>query len=77
MKTTAFRSPDGTQLVVVVINNDDAAATLNLSGIPSEFQQMMAYETSKDKNLTEIYSEAIPQTFTFSSESVTTLVYQK
>ena len=42
-----------------------------------EFQQMMAYETSKDKNLTEIYSEIIPQTFTFSSESVITLVYQK
>lgn len=77
MKTTAFVSPDGAQLVVVVINNKDTAATLNLSGIPSEFRQMSAYQTSAELDLAEIFLGESPQTFTFAPESVTTLVYQK
>ena len=76
MKTTAFVSPDGAQLVVVVINNDDAAATLNLSGIPTEFQQMSVYQTSAELDLAEIFAGEASQTFTFAPESVTTLVYQ-
>ena len=34
LRTTAFQSPDGTELVLVVINNDEEAAAVGLKGNP-------------------------------------------
>jgi len=76
LRTTAFQSPDGSELVVVVINNDEQAVTMGLSGIPGEYSQAAAYETSKELNLVEIFSGDRQETFEFAPESVTTLVFR-
>jgi O-glycosyl hydrolase len=77
VKTTVFQSPDEDQFILVVINNDETKQTLRINGIPSEYGQVAVYETSKENNLKEIFSGSLPSVFSFSSESVTTLVYQK
>jgi O-glycosyl hydrolase len=77
LRTTAFQSPDHSQLVVVVINNDSQTATVSLSGISGTYSQIKAYETSQENNFMDIYTGTAPETFTFAPESVTTLVYQK
>jgi len=76
LRTTAYQSPDGSELVVVVINNDEQAVTMGLSGIPGEYSQAAAYETSKELNLVEIFSGDRQETFEFAPESVTTLVFR-
>ena len=76
LRPSAFQSPDGSELVVVVINNDEQAVRMGLSGIPGEYSQAAAYETSKEMNLVEIFSGDRPETFEFAPESLTTLVFR-
>jgi len=77
VKTTAFQSPDGLELVLVIINNGDDPLKLGLDGIPTEFGLMQAFETSKEQNLVEIFNGETPTEFIFTGKSVTTLVLQK
>jgi O-glycosyl hydrolase len=77
VKTTAFHSPDGSSIVLVVINNGDQPVTLELVGIPTDFGQLTVYETSSEKNLVEIFRGGTTNEFSFTAKSVTTLVLQK
>lgn len=45
--------------------------------IPGDYAQVTGYETSKELNLVEISDGVGPETFSFSPESVTTLVFRK
>ena len=77
IKATAFQSPDDSTFVIVLINNGDQTATVSLNGFPDDFEQMIAYQTSKELDLAEIFAGAAPEVFTFAPKSVTTFVYQK
>ena len=77
LKTTAFQSSDGSQFVVVIINNGEGSATVSINGLPEDFDQMTAYQTSAELDLAEIISGAVLEVFTFAPKSVTTFVYQK
>ena len=77
LKTTAFQSPDGSSLVLVLINNQDQPATMSLSGLPDGFDQAAVYQTSKELDLAEIYVGELLEVFTFAPKSVTTFLYQK
>jgi O-glycosyl hydrolase len=77
LRATAFRSPDGSKLVLVLINNDDQDAFVHLTGLPLGYDRVTAYQTSKELNLSEIFTGETRSEFTFAPKSVTTFVYQK
>ena len=77
LKATAFRSPDEGTLVMVVINNGEQALTMALAGLPAEYGQLRAYQTSADLNLELIFEGALQGQFEFAPQSVTTLVYER
>lgn len=77
LRVTAYRSPDQSKFVLVVINNSDKATATSLNGIPAYFARAIAYETSADKDLQQISSGSVPQSFTFAPLSVTTIVFNR
>ena len=77
LKTTAFQSPDGSQLVVVVINNGEEELIVTINGIPDDFIQVSAYQTSQKNNLEDVFSGEVTENFTFGPKSVTTQIFQK
>lgn len=75
LSVSAYQSPDDSQFVVVVINNDKEPMATSVAGIPSEFTHVEQYETSDQHDLGQVFSGDLPDLFTFPSESVTTLIY--
>lgn len=76
LSVTAYRSPDSSQYVAVVINNSPASTTSKVQGVPEEFTSVGQYETSSAHDLYEVFTGSIPVTYTFPPESVTTLVFR-
>ncbi len=77
LNTTAFLSPDQSELIMVVINNDAKALNIALAGISEGYGQIEIFETSAENDLAEIFSGSTPSTFMFEPKSVTTLVFSK
>ena len=77
VKTTAFLSPDQSQLIVVAVNNAPSQLTIGLDGIPAEFERVAVYETSAEHDLTETYTGDAPADIALAAESITTLVYSR
>lgn len=72
---SAYRSPDQKELVVVVVNGLTIPVTKTLClADDSTFRQATMFETSDVHDLTEIYTGARPEAWTFPRRSVTTIV---
>jgi len=76
LNVTAYQSPDQTRLVVVVINNSDTPVSASINGVPPGFSQVDQFETSNQYDLEEVYKGQSADNYTFSPESVTTLVFR-
>ena len=75
LSVSVYRSPDEGQYVVVVINVEKTSISAYVTGVPENLTQVSQHETSAQNDLTQVYAGDVPNTFTFPSESVTTLVY--
>jgi len=77
LKATAFLSPDGEELVVVVINNSRDTSKVGLREVSADFVHMEVFETSAEQDLAEVFLGYPPKEYAFPAESVTTLIYHE
>ena len=65
------------KLVVVLVNGENREQAIRLNGSFSDYDSIVAYETSDARNLSKITERVSNTAFTLSPRSVTTIVFSE
>ncbi len=76
LKPSAFRSPDGQTIVLVVINDGAGPLFMRLPEFAG-YAKLEAWETSDSHNLDRVLSSDAPKGYSFPGRSITSLVFAK
>ncbi|MGC9520859.1 MAG: glycoside hydrolase family 30 protein [Anaerolineae bacterium] len=74
LRVVAFRSPDESEIVVVVVNHAIEPRTVGLSVQGAQVREVQVFETSEAHELALVHEGKVPREITFAAQSVTTLV---
>lgn len=76
LSVSAFRAPDGDEVVVVVVNQEKVPIAIRLN-IAEAFTRLEAYETSDQRDLEQVYAGSLPEKLILPEQSVTTMVLRR
>jgi len=73
LQVSAYQTPDRNSIIIVVINSQPDAQPARLE-IPGDWFALEGFETSQKNDLKQVYQGTLPDSYTFPSLSVTTLI---